>query len=163
MPARPVIIVGTLVFTDADPTPPGGLGIWGPTDPRPTNPIPIYPGGTPNPPGTGGPGNPPGFWGPNDPRPSNPINLPWWALAGQQPPGYWGPPGPWIGNPIANAPGVGPNPDPPGFPGSGGNIPTHPIELPPKVDPPEGYQWTQVYSPPTQGGWEWALVPSESK
>lgn len=51
-------------------------GIWGPTDPRPSNPIPIYPGGTPN---------PPGIWGPTDPRPSNPISgIP--GLPGYEPP-----------------------------------------------------------------------------
>jgi hypothetical protein len=42
----------------------GGEGIWGPADPRPTNPIAL-------------PSDPPlGTWGPNDPRPSQPIYLP---------------------------------------------------------------------------------------
>jgi hypothetical protein len=43
-------------------------GIWGPTDPRPTNPIvlpPVTPGGPPV-----------VIWGPTDPRPTNPIVLP---------------------------------------------------------------------------------------
>jgi len=58
---------------EAPGTPPG---IWGPTDPRPENPIPIYPGGTPN---------PPGIWGPTDPRPTNPISgIP--GLPGYEPP-----------------------------------------------------------------------------
>lgn len=46
------------------------LGIWGPTDPRPTHPITGLPGyGPPI-------GQPPGIWGPNDPRPTPPIYLP---------------------------------------------------------------------------------------
>ena len=66
---RPVVLIGEASLTGLEigggPVypPPGGAnppGIWGPTDPRPGNPIPIYPGGTPN---------PPGIWGPTDPRP----------------------------------------------------------------------------------------------
>jgi len=61
------------------PQPPGGgteppLGIWGPTDPRPTHPIagfdPIH-GTFPD---QGLPGQPPlVIWGPSDPRPTLPI------------------------------------------------------------------------------------------
>jgi hypothetical protein len=50
---------------------PGGppLGIWGPTDPRPTPPI----SGLPGLPGY----EPPlGIWGPTDPRPTPPIYMP---------------------------------------------------------------------------------------
>jgi hypothetical protein len=48
------------------PSPP--LGIWGPTDPRPSHPIvlpPVEPGGPPV-----------QIWGPTDPRPTHPIVLP---------------------------------------------------------------------------------------
>lgn len=37
-------------------------GIWGPTDPRPTPPIPIYPGGSPDPPKPPDPVQPPIDW-----------------------------------------------------------------------------------------------------
>jgi len=59
------------------------LGMWGPTDPRPTNPIsgPVFPGSSP-PPGGGGGGPPLGMWGPNDPRPTNPISGPVFPPAG---------------------------------------------------------------------------------
>lgn len=56
------------------PEPP--LGIWGPTDPRPTPPIAL-------PPGYGRP--PLGIWGPTDPRPWNPIaGIP--GIPGYEPP-----------------------------------------------------------------------------
>lgn len=95
-----------ITFLDGGEVPPGGggggqppLGIWGPNDPRPTNPIAgMGPGG--NFPG-GGPTDPPlGMWGPNDPRPSQPIQLPPWAGGWQPipshpivlPPPGWTPP-----------------------------------------------------------------------
>jgi hypothetical protein len=66
----------TVVGVPADsPLPPY---IWGPGDPRPTNPI-AGPGrgpnwGMANDPGYGiEVGSPPGIWGPGDPRPTNPI------------------------------------------------------------------------------------------
>lgn len=103
---------------------PGGppLGIWGPTDPRPGNPISGIPGLP------GGPGQQPGIWGPNDPRPSNPISgipgLP--GGPGQQPGGggngggvgSWR----WVYSPFYGwvlDPGAGGKPQPPGG-GSGG-------------------------------------------
>ena len=70
MASKFVTLVGqfTGIMTEPDP-PQKPDGIWGPTDPRPANPIagfdPIH--------GTF-PDRPPlGFWGPNDPRPANPI------------------------------------------------------------------------------------------
>lgn len=66
------------------------------------------------------------------------------------PPGFWG---------GGMGPGVKPQPP---FPPSG-NVPSHPIEEPPKVPPPEGYEWQQVYSAPTEGGWTWSLVPTEGE
>lgn len=47
------------------PSPQPPLGIWGPTDPRPSHPIHL--------PGGGGGEGPPGIWGPTDPRPTHPI------------------------------------------------------------------------------------------
>ena len=47
-------------------------GIWGPTDPRPGNPI----SGIPGLPGYEPPSRPPIIWGPDDPRPQPPIELP---------------------------------------------------------------------------------------
>lgn len=81
-------------------------GIWGPTDPRPTPPIPIYPGGTPN---------PPGIWGPTDPFPTPPIYIPPNVPPSLQPPV---PPNP--GDPTT------PVPPPAGSPG----WPVHPMVVP---------------------------------
>ena len=50
----------------------GGEGIWGPTDPRPSNPI----SGIPGLPGYEPPKPPDHIWGPTDPRPTPPIYLP---------------------------------------------------------------------------------------
>lgn len=62
-----VVLIGEASYTGLGPgggpiVPPGQPpGIWGGGNvPMPTPPIPIYPGGTPN---------PPGIWGPTDPRP----------------------------------------------------------------------------------------------
>jgi hypothetical protein len=84
------------------------LGIWGPSDPRPTNPIAGWNPGT----GTFPPMPPLGFWGPNDPRPTNPI-AGWdpahgtWPIP-QPPLGMWGPGDPRPTNPIAGwDPGTG--------------------------------------------------------
>lgn len=93
-------LIGFIDDTTVSPPPGGGggTGIWGPTDPRPTNPIAgMGPGGN----FPGGPGQPPlGIWGPNDPRPSQPIQLPPWAGGWQPipshpivlPPPGWTPP-----------------------------------------------------------------------
>ena len=73
---------------------PPPLVIWGPGDPRPTNPI-AGPGRPPHwgiaqDPGYGieeGGGKPPlGFWGPNDPRPTPPIAEPPWGWGNPAPP-----------------------------------------------------------------------------
>jgi hypothetical protein len=128
------------------------LGIWGPTDPRPTPPI-YWPGFPGQPPTGGGPQPPLGFWGGgNVPMPSPPIaNVP--GAPGYQPPlGFWGPPqmppGFWGGG---MGPGVRPQPpgegggQPPlGFWG-GGNVP---YPTPPIANVPgaPGYQ------PPGTGG-----------
>lgn len=83
---QPVVLIGEASLTGLSigggpmpggPGPGQPPGIWGPTDPRPTPPIPIYPGGSPN---------PPGIWGPTDPRPTPPIYLP------KPPEGYPQPP-----------------------------------------------------------------------
>lgn len=80
-----VTLFGEMVRSDVGvgggpivPPPNGGNGkppqIWGPTDPRPSNPI----SGIPGLPGYE-PGKPPGgdhIWGPTDPRPTPPIYLP---------------------------------------------------------------------------------------
>jgi len=121
------------------PQPP--LGIWGPNDPRPTNPIAGWNPGTGTfPPGGGMP--PLGIWGPNDPRPTNPI-AGWNPGTGTfpQPPGIWGPPGPWPSPPIV----MPIPPDTPGWPPEGGSVAIIPagttlistadIEIPNPADP----------------------------
>lgn len=112
--ARPVLICGEASLAGlgvgGGPIQPPAQppGIWGGgNEGFPTPPIPIYPGGTPN---------PPGIWGPNDPRPG-------WGLPG----GGGGPPTELPENPEE------PKPPPPGggwgwspdygwgyFPGHGG-------------------------------------------
>lgn len=137
--------------TDPRPTPPiywpgfpggggggGGQqppGIWGPLPGFPTNPIPIYPGGTPNPPGIWGGGN--------VPMPTPPIQLPPWMISGGQPPGIWGPLPGFPSNPISGIPGL------PGYepPKPGEQPPAPPLEM--KVG------WT------AQTGWVVVWVPTE--
>jgi len=169
MAAIPVTIVGT--FTNADGTAVGGtlegslsftglgvgggpaqppLGIWGPTDPRPTHPI--APGG-----------QPPGIWGPPGPWPTPPIHIP--PEAGAQPPGIWGPTDPRPTPPIYLPPGTIPGtPEHPIFipPGSPG-VPAHPIVLPPSPEPPqvlENWEVKTFWTP--SSGWAVAIVPSEA-
>ena len=150
------------------PSPP--LGIWGPTDPRPTHPIAgVPPGGVPGQPplgiwgppqmppgiwgppqmpggGGGGGGQPPGIWGGgNVPMPTPPIYIP---PEGSPPPlGIWGPTDP--------RPGWG-LPQPP-------NVPTHPIVLPPELPEVDGdnrpIDWKTAWTPAT--GWVVIGVPSE--
>lgn len=57
-------------------------GIWGPTDPRPTNPI----AGVPGLPGYQPPTQPPVIWGPPGPWPTPPIVLPPDEAPPDQPP-----------------------------------------------------------------------------
>ena len=103
MPTKQVVINGTMTWTEEPgdnkppqiwgggnvpmPSPPIHLpgnppGIWGPNDPRPSNPIANVPGmDNPNPPGFGARPEhpiyyPPNIWGPNDPRPTPPIHIP---------------------------------------------------------------------------------------
>ena len=63
-----IIPTGLLGAHPEHPIAPGGppLGIWGPTDPRPTPPIHMPPGSN----------QPPTIWGPTDPRPTPPIVIP---------------------------------------------------------------------------------------
>ncbi len=61
----------TVVGVAADPAPP--LGIWGPTDPRPTLPIAGWDPGSGTWPKPPQPQPPLGIWGPGDPRPTLPI------------------------------------------------------------------------------------------
>ena len=148
----------------ATPTPPQPpLGIWGPTDPRPTNPI----AGPGRPPGWGM-ANDPGYgvpippspplviWGPGDPRPTQPIagpgRPPNWGMAND--PGYgidaglgtWGGAGqPFPTNPIAEPPWGWGNP-PPALP----VIPEVPA-LPGKID------WKYGWTPQT--GWIVVGIP----
>lgn len=145
-PEHPIVIPPPV--GPGEPEPP--LGIWGPTDPRPTHPIYL-----PIPPGIIGgdppkpehpiwlpvyPAHPivipPGAIQPDPPIPAHPIYLP---------PIIWGPDDPRPTHPIvippdALAPGVPthpivlppPNPDPPNiWGGSNEPFPTHPIVLPP--------------------------------
>jgi hypothetical protein len=143
------------------PQPP--LGIWGPSDPRPTLPIAGWN------PGTGGwptpqPPQPPlVIWGPGDPRPTLPIAG--WDPGsgafpkppGQPPLGFWGPNDPRPSNPIAEPPWGWGNPPPP-------------ITLPPEVPGvlPGKVDWKTAWTPTT--GWvvigipaEGTLVPTPSK
>lgn len=84
------------------PQPQPPLGIWGPTDPRPSHPI------------AGVPGQPPlGIWGPTDPRPTPPIYIPIMPPAGE---GGEAPTHP-IYIPV--------------YPSQGPGFPTQPIYLPP--------------------------------
>ena len=138
-------------------------GIWGPTDPRPTNPIagwdpgsgtfppgrppgvPTHPVYNPPYPDNSLPGQQPGIWGPTDPRPTPPIYIP---PAGAEPPlGIWGPTDP--------RPGLGPVAPQP--------HPEHPIVLPPDLPPttPEGgrIEWKTAWTPVT--GWIVVGIPQE--
>ena len=70
-----VTITGIMTFHDTPVEPPQPpLGIWGPSDPRPTQPIYGFDRWTGQFPGGRPPEPPPlGIWGPNDPRPTLPI------------------------------------------------------------------------------------------
>ena len=110
------------------PQPP--LGIWGPTDPRPTHPIAGYPWPQP-------PQPPLGIWGPTDPRPG-------WGLPGNQPYPDQGLPGnqPY---PDQGLPGWQPRPDQ-GLP----PFPSNPIYIPivpPTTDPDAPHPEHPIYIP----------------
>jgi hypothetical protein len=141
MAAIPVTFQGILFFSDlgvgGGPMPGGPpLGIWGPTDPRPTPPI--APGGPP-----------PGIW-PSPGHPSHPI------APGGAPPGYWGgvaPPYPDQGLPGQPPyPSQGPGfPTPPIYlpPGTiPGLKPEHPIYIPPSIWPSPGVPSHPIALPP---------------
>lgn len=164
-----VTLTGTFsgIMTTADsptepPKPP--LGIWGPTDPRPTHPIAGWnpaTGGWPNP-------QPPGIW--PGPHPSHPIMLPGmpgWGSGGgggvQPPLGIWGPTDPRPTHPIAGwDPNTGTWPTPPWQPqppGSGSGAPPVPAQ-PIAGQPGPGGQLVFFYSPmygvvavPASGSW----------
>jgi hypothetical protein len=153
------------------PQPP--LGIWGPTDPRPSHPIhiPGQPpgiwGGPPLYPDQGLPGKPPGIWG-------GPPLYPDQGLPGK-PPGIWGGAPPYV---DIGGPGPQPTPTPPIWlpPGSLPgiehpifippsvnipNFPTHPIVIPTPPEKPqvlENWDVKTAWSP--QSGWVVAIVPS---
>lgn len=125
----------TGILTEPD-GPPKPDGIWGPTDPRPTNPIagfdPIH--------GTFPPWQrPDGIWGPNDPRPANPIagfdpihgTFPPWVPPTTPPPAFpvqlpegnapgavwaWVPGKGWGWVFVPTMPGAGGTPEPPTTP-----------------------------------------------
>jgi len=148
-PEHPIVI---------PPEPP--LGIWGPTDPRPTPPIFIPPDSI----GPGLPSHPiylpvfpahpivipPDSIGPG--VPTHPIYLP---------PVISGPPGPWPSPPIFLPPdAIGPGQPahpiylPPVISGPPGPWPTPPIHIPgppvtipqpPAEMPPQGYSWAYAY------------------
>ncbi len=108
------------------PQPP--LGIWGPTDPRPTHPIAGYPWPTP-------PQPPLGIWGPTDPRPTHPIAGYPWPMPPQPPLGIWGGGNvPYPTPPIYFPPEGGAQP-PLGTWGPNDPRPTQPIVIPPNLPP----------------------------
>jgi hypothetical protein len=146
----------TVIGVAAEPQPP--LGIWGPTDPRPTNPI-AGPGRPPN----WGMANDPGYgvplppqqpplviWGPGDPRPTLPI-AGWDPGSGtfpkpQPPLGTWGGAGqPFPTNPIAEPPW-----------GWGGTPPKP--ELPPTLPDYGPVDWKVIWTPST--GWAVVGIPT---
>ena len=106
MATKQVVIVGMMTYDEGPVQPPSGAHpehpifypphIWGPPDPRPSNPIANVPGiSNPNPPGFGARPEhpiyyPPGIWGPTDPRPTPPIYWPGFPGSGggggEQPP-----------------------------------------------------------------------------
>jgi hypothetical protein len=143
-PLGPYVMVEIVGITPGSPPPrphpEPPLGIWGPTDPRPTHPIagiPGFPGYTPPGGGGGGGGGPvdPGYSPPwaqlpvdpgygipeggypgNPPRPTHPIMLP--GMPG------WGQPSP------------GPGPGTPPSPGPGVTAVVIPVPAPPEGTPP---------------------------
>ena len=86
--------------------------------------------------------------------PTHPIFLPGM-------PGWPSVPGAHPEHPIYWPPGTQPHPEHPIVippPPSAGS-PSHPIEKPPDLEPPDGYDWEQVYVPGSPGYWKWAMVP----
>ena len=169
--AQPFLaLITPLTGGEVQPPHPGQppLGIWGPTDPRPTPPIHMPPSGGGQPPRPWGPihypdqglpgnqpypdqglpGNQPypdqGLPG-SQPRPSHPIYIP--PAGGQPPLGIWGPTDP---RPGYGLPGPQPRPE-------------HPIVLPPDLpeETPEGgkIEWKTAWTPQT--GWIVIGIPAE--
>jgi len=73
MATKFVTITGIMTYDDTVTPPQPPLGIWGPSDPRPTLPIAGWNPGTGAWPPYTPPQRPDGIWGPGDPRPTNPI------------------------------------------------------------------------------------------
>ncbi len=121
MTAAPFLALITPIGTTEPPQPP--LGIWGPTDPRPSHPIAgVPPGGAwPQPPRPPGVPTHPIYWPPY-PDQGLPGNQPYpdQGLPGNQP------------YPDQGLPGNQPYPDQ-GLPGGQGGRPTHPIYFPPVI------------------------------
>jgi hypothetical protein len=150
MTAAPFLALITPLASPEAPQPP--LGIWGPSDPRPTNPIAGWNPGTGNFPTPPTPQPPLVTWGPGDPRPTLPIAG--WDPGsgafpkppGQPPLGFWGPNDPRPSNPIA---------EPPWGWGNAPPLPTLPPEvpaLPGKID------WQYGWTPST--GWVVVGIPT---
>lgn len=154
-------------------------GIWNPV--FPSNPIPIYPGGSPNPPQQ--PGQPPlGIWGPQPGFPSNPIPIypggspnPPGGGGGGNPPGIWGGSNqPFPTNPIAGFdPGSGAFPpsqgNPPGIWGGGNQpFPTNPIagfdpgtgQFPKPPESPDDPKFEKKVAWTPQSGWVVFYMPT---
>ena len=146
MPTRQVTIIGLMTWDDSSEPPKPPLGIWGPTDPRPTFPIagwdPIH--------GTFPPFNPP------------PVSRPPWRPEVPGSPA-WGQPHP--DHPISGIPGISLPIFLPGMPGWGEWPPKPPTEQPPGMagqlpaSDPSGSGWVFGFVPGY--GWMWAFVPAK--
>ena len=179
---QPFLAMITPIGGTEPPQPP--LGIWGPSDPRPTNPIAGWKSGHRYLSARSIPQPPLGMWGPNDPRPTNPI-AGWNPGTGtfptpptQPPLVIWGPGDPRPTLPIAgwdpgtgNFPGGGGGQPPLGFWGPNDPRPTNPIaeppwgwgNRPPEIDiPPETpigrVEWKTAWTPAT--GWVVIGIPT---
>jgi hypothetical protein len=149
MPAAPFLaLITPLAAPEQPPQPP--LGIWGPSDPRPTLPIAGWDPGTGTFPKPQPPQPPLVIWGPGDPRPTLPI-AGWDPGSGafpkppQPPLGTWGGAGqPFPTNPIAEPPW------------GWGNKPPE-ITLPPET-PIGPVDWKCAWTPAT--GWVVIGIPT---
>lgn len=151
MSGQPFLALITPIGSEVPPLPP--LGTWGPTDPRPTNPIAGWNPGT----GTFPPYQPPYVDNTLPLHPFHPIVVPpggAWPSPPQPPLGFWGPGTlplhPF--NPIVVPPGGT-------WPSVPGTVPPtatgHPGQLP--ASDPSGSGWVFCFVPGY--GWMWAQVP----